>query len=317
MSEYVEAAAQALSTDGGDAALESLGYWDLLGHLDDLDCRTAVFALFRAQGRTLGASGALGGLLAQPYLPYCALPTEGVVASVGRQSTHRGLVQMVVGDLGDRHLIVDRPGLGASIVPPDAVLPGRPVAVPGRLALREVDIDWERARTFVGEDDVAEARARSLFLGRLAIAAEILGAAEAAVALAVEHASHREQFGQPIGRFQAVRHLLAWASTDCVAIEAMVNKGVALDESAPPRYDEVVKALAGRNGRKACERSLQVLGGIGFTAEHHHHHHHSRVLALDTLLGTSAHLTRQLGTWLRTSGTEERFARTFLVPHTG
>ena len=90
-----------------------------------------------------------------------------------------------------------------------------------------------------------------------------------------------------------------------------------LDESAPPRYGEVVKALAGRNGRKACERSLQVLGGIGFTAEHEHHHHHSRVLALDALLGTSAQLTRQLGTWLRTSGADERFAATFLVPRPG
>ena len=77
---------------------------------------------------------------------------------------------------------------------------------------------------------------------------------------------------------------------------------MALDASAPPRYGEVAKALAGRNGRKACERSLQVLGGIGFTTEHEHHHHHSRVLALDALLGTSAGLTRQLGAWLRTAG---------------
>ena len=197
--EYVAAAAQALSTDGGDAALESLGYWDLLAHLDDLDCRTAVFALFRAQGRTLAASGALGGLLAQPYLRHCELPRESVVASIGRQSTRRGLVQMVVGDVGHRHLIVDRPGLGASIVPPEAVIPGNPVAVPGRLGMHEVAVDWEQARTFLAEDEAVEARHRNMFVGRLALASEILGAAETAVALAVEHASHREQFGQPIG----------------------------------------------------------------------------------------------------------------------
>ena len=71
----------------------------------------------------------------------------------------------------------------------------------------------------------------------------------------------------------------------------------------PERYGEVVKALAGRNGRRACERSLQVLGGIGFTAEHAHHHHHSRVLLLDSLLGTSAELSHDLGAWLRTTGT--------------
>ena len=73
-----------------------------------------------------------------------------------------------------------------------------------------------------------------------------------------------------------------------------------------------MKALAGRNGRRACERSLQVLGGIGFTAEHAHHHHHSRVLLLDSLLGTSAELSHDLGAWLRTAGRDPGFARAVL-----
>jgi len=122
------------------------------------------------------------------------------------------------------------------------------------------------------------------------------------------------QFGQPIGTFQAVRHLLAWAKTDCTAIDAVVRKALLLLDRPPPHYGEVLKALAGRNGRRACERSLQVLGGIGFTAEHVHHHHHSRVLALDALLGSSAALTHDLGTWLRTSGDDPRFASAVLVP---
>jgi alkylation response protein AidB-like acyl-CoA dehydrogenase len=140
----------------------------------------------------------------------------------------------------------------------------------------------------------------------------MLGAAETAVALAVEHAAEREQFGRPIGAFQAVRHLLAWATTDCTAIEAVTGQALRLLDDPPPRLDEVVKALAGRNGRRACERSLQVLGGIGFTAEHDHHHHHSRVLQLDSLLGTSAELTRSLGAWLR-SGGEPGFPSAFLL----
>jgi alkylation response protein AidB-like acyl-CoA dehydrogenase len=131
------------------------------------------------------------------------------------------------------------------------------------------------------------------------VALEILGAAEGALALAVEHARAREQFGQPIARFQAVRHLLAWATTECTAVDRVATEAVALDASAPPKYGEMTKALAGRNGRRACERALQVLGAIGFTAEHGHHHFHSRVLALDALLGTSAALTRELGSWRR------------------
>ncbi len=87
--------------------------------------------------------------------------------------------------------------------------------------------------------------------------------------------------------------------TDCVALDSAAIAAVTLADALPPRYDDMVKALAGRNARRACELSLQALGAVGFTAEHAHHHFHSRVLALDSLLGTSADLTRDLGTWGR------------------
>jgi hypothetical protein len=306
--EYLAAARRAVRTSQGPAALDALGWWDLLPHLDDPDQRTAVFALFRAQGCELASSPALGGLLAQPYLDGTAIAPGSVVATVARRSARRGTVHVVVGEVGDRRLLVDRPGHGAALVDPDAVTL-RPIDVPGRLTLHEIEIeveagvDWSRATPLLPEDEdgaaASTARRRSAFLGRIAAALEILGAAETAVELAIDHATHREQFGQPIGRFQAVRHLLAQARTDCVAIEAVARVAVTLDRAAPPRYDEVAKALAGRNGRKACERALQVFGGIGFTAEHDHHHHHGRVLALDALLGSSSTLTAELGAWLR------------------
>jgi Acyl-CoA dehydrogenase, C-terminal domain len=304
--EYLAVSRQALRTSGGAEALDQLGYWDMLAHLDDADGRSAVFAVARAQGRELVGTAALGGLLAQPYLHGTAIAPGSVLATVPRWSKRRGMLHMIVGELDHRHVVVDRPGEGASIVPPESVSL-RVNSLPGRHLIREADVDWSAARPLATEDAALIARRRSYFLGRLALAAEILGAAEAAVALAVEHAMHREQFNQPIGRFQAVRHLLAWATTDCVAIESVVLTGVALDQAAPARYDEVVKALAGRNGRKACERALQVLGGVGFTTEHDHHHHHSRVLALDALVGTSADLTHGLGKWLRDNG-DPKFA---------
>ena len=128
----------------------------------------------------------------------------------------------------------------------------------------------------------------------------MLGAAEAALGLATEYARHREQFGQPIGRFQAVRHLLASARVDCVGLISVTEAMVELDGLLPPRYDEIVKAVAGRNARRACQRTLQVLGGIGFTAEHPHHRYYSRVLGLDALLGSSAVLANALATDWRT-----------------
>jgi hypothetical protein len=311
--EYLTLAAQALRTSGGTAALDALGWWDLLRELHAADLRTAAFAVFRAQGRELASSPALGGLLAQPYLDGTTVAPGTVIATVLRPSPRRDPMHVVVGDVHGRQLLVDRPGEGAAIIDVDAV-DLRSIDVPGKLVLHEIDADWSRAAVTIEEPRARTARERSACLGRIALALEILGAAEAAVALAIDHAENREQFSQPIGRFQAVRHLLAWARTDCIAIESVARQAVALHTAVPPRYADVLKALAGRNGRRACERALQVLGGIGFTAEHDHHHHHSRVLALDALLGTSSELIHDLAAWLRSEGTNPRFASAVLMP---
>lgn len=311
---YVAVAAQAVRTSGGTAALDALGWWDLLTDLDDPGSRAAVFALFRAQGRELASSAALGGLRAQPYLTGTDHGPGTVLTTLWRRSPRRGVVHIAVGDLEGRQLLLDRPGHGAFVAGLDAV-ELRAIDVPGRLVLHEVTVDWSRATRALNEAHAGPARRRSDFLGRVAVALEILGAAEAAVALAIEHAGTREQFGQAIGRFQAVRHLLAWARTDCVAVDALAGKAVALDTAAPRRFDEVLKAIAGRNGQRACQRALQVLGGIGFTAEHDHHQHHGRVLTLDSLLGASASLTHELGAWLRTDAVDPGFTTAMLGLH--
>jgi alkylation response protein AidB-like acyl-CoA dehydrogenase len=302
--EFLDAACLALrdSADGADP-LDALGWWDLLPELADRDARGAALALFRAQGRELSSSAALGGLIAQPFLAATGLAPGSLVATIRRRAPRHGERLVVVGTLTGAALLIDRPGHGAAVVPAEAV-ELRPVAVPGRLALHEIEVE-PAAWAPVVEESVAEpARVRGQALGRLAAALEILGAAEGVLALAIAYAAAREQFGRPIGAFQAVRHLLAWAQTDCVALETVTVTAVSLDGATPPRYDEIVKALAGRNGRRICERTLQVLGGIGFTAEHDHHHFHSRVLALDALLGTSAELTHALGAWVRETHTD-------------
>jgi hypothetical protein len=299
--EFLRVAVQAFRasmTSGASDALAALDWWHLLSDLDDDESRSAVFALFRAQGRELANSTALGGLMAQPYLGTTGGVPGSIIATIDRESPRRGRITVVVGDVTGMQLLVDRPGFGAAIVDVDDV-DLRRVELPGRLELHEVDVKLATWRPMISESDARRARRSSVFLGRVALSLEILGACEGALALALEHAATREQFGKPIGSFQAVRHLLAWAATDCAALESTVMHAVALGSEAPPKYDQVTKGLAGRNGRRTCERALQVLGGIGFTAEHLHHHFHSRVLALDSLLGTSAALTAGLGAWLR------------------
>ena len=307
--EFLAVAGQAVRASGGAAALESLGWWDLLGNLDDASARDAVFALFRAQGRELASSPALGGITALPFLEGTGLAPGSVVAALRRQSHRSGTVWVVVGDLAGRAVLFADPDRGVHVVDPDAVELTL-IEVPGGLEVHEAVFDLSARDALAGVDE--QAWPRSARLGRVAAAHEILGAAERAVDLAVDHAVDREQFGQPIGGFQAVRHLLAWAKTDCVAIDAVVRKAIASLADPPARFDEVVKALAGRNGRRACERSLQVLGGIGFTAEHPHHHHHSRVLLLDAVLGTSSELRRDLGTWLRSTGDDPGYPAALL-----
>jgi hypothetical protein len=299
--ELLSGATVAMAASPGPVALDALGWWDLLPHLDDEEARAATVAVFRAQGRGLRSSPALGALVAQPLAERAGLDPASVVAALGRPTAGGGTAWVVLGDPDGRSVVFDRPGCGVVVAEADAVALD-PIAISGRADVHEARADLDALPVVLTEEGAAPVRARSTYLGRIAAAAEVLGAAETAVALAVEHARQREQFGRPIGTFQAVRHLLAWARTDCTAIDSVVRKAVALHADPPERYDEIVKALAGRNGRRACERSLQVLGGIGFTAEHEHHHHHSRVLLLDALLGSSADLTHGLGAWLRTSG---------------
>ncbi len=309
---FVESAREAFRREPGFAALDALGVPELFDELADRDARAALFAVFRAHGRELGRSAALGCLMAHPFVARDGCAPGSVALAIPRRSARRGEVLVLLGEPTTEHVLVDRPGAGASLYAL-ADVAREPVAIAGRLPVHEIAIDEGAAKSRVPEERAVEARRRSAFLGRVAAAHEIVGAAEGALDLALGHAVAREQFGVPIGSFQAVRHLLAWARTDCAAALEVSRQAAALDLAAPPHFDEIAKALAGRNGRRVCERALQVLGGIGFTAEQQHHHFHSRVLALDAVLGTSAELARGLGAWLRESRTDPQIPRRLLL----
>jgi acyl-CoA dehydrogenase-like protein len=129
-------------------------------------------------------------------------------------------------------------------------------------------------------------------VGRLALSHELIGAARTMLDQARQHALEREQFGQPIAQFQAVRHRLAEALVAVEGAEAMLE--AAWDDGGADTA-AMAKAVAGRNAKTAARHCQQVLAGIGFTTEHPFHLYLKRVLLLDQLLGSSARLTRQLG----------------------
>ena len=123
---------------------------------------------------------------------------------------------------------------------------------------------------------------------RAAAAAEALGVAQRALDLGVEHAKARSQFGKPIGTYQAVSHPLAQTYTDVELARSLVYWAawcVAEEDERAPVAAAAAKAFATEGAVAACERSIQVHGGIGFTWEHPLHRYYKRALWLEAALG--------------------------------
>ncbi|HVW89290.1 MAG TPA: acyl-CoA dehydrogenase family protein [Gaiellaceae bacterium] len=118
---------------------------------------------------------------------------------------------------------------------------------------------------------------------RAAAAAEAVGVAQRALDLGLEHAKARQQFGKPIGTYQAVSHQLADTYSDVELARSLAYWAawcVAEDDEQAPIAAAAAKALAAEAAVLACERSIQVHGGIGFTWEHPLHRYYKRALWL-------------------------------------
>ena len=113
-----------------------------------------------------------------------------------------------------------------------------------------------------------------------ALALEAVGIAQRALELAVEYAKAREQFGKPIGIYQAVSHPLADSYVDTELARSLAYWAawcVAEDGRARRRSrPRAAKAYAAEVAVTVCERSIQVHGGIGFTWEHPLHRYYKR-----------------------------------------
>jgi alkylation response protein AidB-like acyl-CoA dehydrogenase len=132
----------------------------------------------------------------------------------------------------------------------------------------------------------------------VALASDALGAADRALELAVEYAKVREQFGKPIGSFQAVQHL-------CVGmLEAVeLTRGAVLfaqwaaDHAPADDYHRAAVMAKAHGGALVgvAESAIQVFGGIGYTWEHDVHLFYKRLLSFDAYLGSSTAHLRALG----------------------
>ncbi len=124
--------------------------------------------------------------------------------------------------------------------------------------------------------------------GAVGASAEMLGAARRALDMSVAYAKVREQFGQPIGSFQAIRHKCAEMLLEVENAHAATYYAAwALDAGAEdaPLAASVAKAYVGEAARKVCGEAIQVHGGIGFTWEYDLHLYFKRAKALEPMYG--------------------------------
>jgi acyl-CoA dehydrogenase-like protein len=213
--------------------------------------------------------------------------------------------------------LVDAPFLGPLLA--DALLPGTPatIAVNGRapdargiatgvaldnsnilagaLGDAAVGVDLTRHVAAVagpleaaGEIS-AEAAERWRALAIVVTAADLLGAARGAHALAVDYAKIRAQYGHVIGGYQAVSHPLAEGLALIEGMTSIVRYAAwAVDEAGPGealRLARVAKVYCARSARAVCETAVQVHGGIGNTWECLAHVYLRRVLTATELFG--------------------------------
>jgi alkylation response protein AidB-like acyl-CoA dehydrogenase len=131
----------------------------------------------------------------------------------------------------------------------------------------------------------------------VATAAELLGLADRMITIAVDYAKDRRQFGQPIGSFQAVKHLLAGARVRLEFARPVVYGAAwSLDRAEPAaasptavsRAASTAKAYASDAATEAARVSLQVHGAIGYTWECDLHLFLKRAWALAEAWGSSA-----------------------------
>jgi len=123
-------------------------------------------------------------------------------------------------------------------------------------------------------------------------AAVMLGAARKCMEMSVEYAKVREQFGQPIGTFQAIKHACAEMLMEVENSHAATYYAAwALDADVPDAAmaASVAKSFVGEAARKVCGSSIQVHGGIGFTWEYDLHLYFKQAKYYEVLYGDAEH----------------------------
>jgi alkylation response protein AidB-like acyl-CoA dehydrogenase len=156
-------------------------------------------------------------------------------------------------------------------------------------------VDWHRtAESLLARDEEARTIVnRGFDRGALAVAAQLVGLADRMIALTVDYVGQREQFGVPVGSFQAVKHQLADAYLALEFARPVVHRAaysLATPDAAGHRSRDVsmAKVYAARAAHLASRVALQCHGAIGYTVEYDLHLYMKRAWALEAAWGEVA-----------------------------
>ena len=152
----------------------------------------------------------------------------------------------------------------------------------------------------VGEPGAARAVLdRTLDVAAIALAAEQLGGAQRALDMAVAYAKVRQQFGRPIGSFQAIKHRCADLLLEVESLRSAVGyaaAAVAAGSTEVPVLAPLLKAYASEVYSHVAGENIQIHGGIGFTWEHDAHLYLKRAKASELFLGDASYHRDRLAT---------------------
>ena len=252
------------------------------------------------------ATGSCSGTLAIAEVTGSFDPASvETTASVdGAQVTLGGEKRFVVeGDAVDELVVVAREpgttgdeGVRAVVVPAGAVHTTRVHALDGSRRLVHVHLDGVRvdADRVLGDTagaHVAAGLRRAIEEATVAFALAIVGTAQTVFDTTLEYAKQREQFGVPIGSFQAIKHKFA---DMIVSLERARATGyfaaltIAEDDPRRTTATSVAKAAAGDCQHLLAKEGIQIHGGIGYTWEHDMHLYVKRMKTDEALFGTAA-----------------------------
>jgi len=172
-----------------------------------------------------------------------------------------------------------------------------------RLATVELGATHVDADRALGEPgDATAAIERAVDEATAALALEMVGTCQAIFDVVLDYAKERQQFGVPIGSFQAIKHkfadmLVALERARATAYFAAAT--IAEDDDGEPLAVAMAKAAVGDAQRLIAQEGIQTMGGIGYTWEHDMHLYVKRAKGSDALLGTSsdhrARVARMIG----------------------